>query len=53
MGSVHVVVDHEAPGGLADVLEPGEPVDIEDFLALAAVGAFDVGFWSGLPGWMY
>lgn len=50
VGSVLVVVDREAPACLADVLEPGEQMNIKDFLAVGAVEALDVGVLVRLAG---
>jgi hypothetical protein len=48
--SVLDVVDHEAPGGFADVFEAGEQMDVEDFLAVGPVEALDVGVLVRLAG---
>lgn len=41
--SVLVVVDHEAPSGRSAVLESGEQVDVEEFLAVGVVNAHNIG----------
>lgn len=47
MGAVLVVVDQEAPRGLADVVQPSKQVLIQDVFALGPVEALDVSVLIG------
>ncbi len=53
MGSCLVVVDHPPVGGFAHLVEAGEEIQVEHFLAERTIEALDEGILIWLSRWMY